>query len=115
MQSVLLRGELSPADLGEVVEAAGAEIQDSAAYAFGSTRIYLTVGRKHFFRTNSYLGVVLLAATDGATQRIDIAHAGGGSGLMGIEWGSGDDLEGEIAAALGKLIRDRGLTPLPVG
>ena len=86
------------------------ELQGAAAYAFGGTRISLFLGRKHFFRMNSYLGVSLVAATDGATQRIDIGQAGGGSGLIGMEWGAGDDLEASIYNSLAALLQQKGLS-----
>ena len=110
MRSVVVRGELPPEDLRSVVENAGVEIQGGAAYAFGPTRIVFFLGRKHFFRTNSYLGLSLVAATDGTTQRIDIGQAGGGVGLMGLEWGAGDDIEAAVYNALVQLLNERGLS-----
>ena len=88
MRSILVHGEVSSEELRSVVEETGIELQGAASYAFGGTRISLFLGRKHFFRTNSYLGVSVVAATDGITQRIDIGQAGGGSGLIGMEWGA---------------------------
>jgi hypothetical protein len=110
MRSILVHGEVSAEELGGVVEGAGVEIQGSTAYAFGGTRICLFLARKHFFRTNSYLGVSLVAATDGITQRIDIGQAGGGSGLIGMEWGAGDDLEASIYNSLAALLQEKGLS-----
>ena len=109
MHSILVHGEVSTEELRAVVERAGIELQGAASYAFGGTRISLFLGRKHFFRTNSYLGVSLVAATDGTTQRIDIGQAGGGSGLIGMEWGAGDDLEASIYNSLASLLHEKGL------
>jgi hypothetical protein len=115
MQSVLVHGEISPDDLRGVIDAAGVEYQSGAAYAFGTTRVVFLLGRKHFFRSNSYLGVCLVAATDGTTQRIDIGQAGGGAGLMGVEWGAGDDLEANVYNSLAAVINARGLSAEPQG
>jgi len=110
MSSLLIRGEVPPDDLQAVLRNAGAEIQGASAYAFGTTRIALFVGRKHYFRTDSYLGIALVASTDGTAQRIDIGHAGGGSGLLGTEWGAGDDLETNVYNGVLALLRERGLS-----
>jgi hypothetical protein len=113
MRSVLVRGEVLPEELAGLFEGAGVEPQGRAAYAFGATRVAIFVGRKHFFRTNSYLGLVLVASTDGTTQRIDISQAGGGSGLVGMEWGAGDDLEASVYNALAAAVRTKGLAAEP--
>ena len=110
MRTILVQGELPPSDLAEVLPQAGVEVQSTAAYAFGSCRIAVFVGRKHYFRSNSYLGVVLVAATDGTTQRLDVGQAGAGAGLMGIEWGAGDDLEASVYNELVSAIQARGLS-----
>lgn len=110
MQSVVVNGEVPPEDLQGLFEAAGVDPQSAVAYAFGTTRIAIFVGRKFFVRTNSHLGVVLVAATDGTTQRIDIGQAGAGSGFMGTEWGAGDDLEARLYNALAELVQQRGLS-----
>ena len=110
MRSVLVHGEVSPEELSQLIQSAGVESQAAAAYAFGTTRITILLGRKHFFRTNSYLGLSVVAATDGTTQRIDIGQAGGGSGLIGMEWGAGDDLEAAIYNSLASLLKERGIS-----
>jgi len=115
MRSVLVRGEVRVEELQGLFGEAGLEPQSQAAYAFGTTRVAIFVGRKHFFRTNSYLGVVLVASTDGTTQRIDISQAGGGSGLIGMEWGAGDDLESNLYNALAAAVERNGLAAEPVG
>ncbi len=105
-----MRGELPPADLEGILPQAGVETQSIASYAFGACRIAVFAGRKHYFRSNSYLGVVLVTATDGATQSLDIGQAGAGAGLMGVEWGAGDDLEAGVYNALVSAIQARGLS-----
>jgi hypothetical protein len=113
MRSVLVHGEIPPEELQGLFASGGLEPQSQAAYAFGGVRVAIFVGRKHFFRTNSYLGLVLVASADGTTQRIDICQAGGGSGLIGMEWGAGDDLEAAVYNALAAAIETKGLTADP--
>ncbi len=110
MLSIVVRGELPPEDLGAIFEGVGVETQGRAAYAFGATRVQVFLGRKHFFRTNSYLGVAMVASSDGTTQRIDIGQAGGGSGLLGAEWGAGNELEASVYNALSSALEERGLS-----
>jgi len=109
MHSVLVRGEVPPSDLAGLFVAVGAEGQGAVGYAYGNVRIVLYVGRKFFFRSNDYLGLVILASTDGASQRIDISYAGGGSGLLGVQWGAGDSLETSLFDALLNVLRARSL------
>jgi hypothetical protein len=109
MRSLLAHGELSASDLTGLLSSIGAEPQSAAAYAFGNTRILLCVGRKFYFRSNDYLGILFLAATDGTTQRIDISYAGGGSGLLGFQWGAGVDLEGTLFNAVAALLNSRSI------
>jgi hypothetical protein len=109
MRSLLVQGELSVADLVAAFDSTVGERQSHAAYTLGNVRVLQLVGRKFFFRSNDYLGVVLLAATDGVSQRIDIAYAGGGSGLLGVEWGAGDKLEGSLFDALTQALQARSL------
>ncbi|MCI4352615.1 MAG: hypothetical protein L3K14_04425 [Thermoplasmata archaeon] len=115
MRSLLVQGEVEAADLAELLPSVGAEVQSAAAYAFGTTRIVLYVGRKFYFRSSDYLGILLLAASDGASQRIDISYAGGGSGLMGVQWGAGTDLEASIFDAVVAVLTGKSLsyTELP--
>jgi hypothetical protein len=109
MRSLLVQGEIAGADLSGVLSSNDATVQGAAAYAFGSTRVVLYVGRKFYFRSNDYLGVVLLATTDGASQRIDVSYAGGGAGLMGVQWGAGSDLETSLFDALVALVTSKSL------
>jgi hypothetical protein len=109
MRSLLVQGELSPSDLTGAFDSIGAERQGTSAYTLGNVRVLQLVGRKFFFRSNDYLGLVLLAATDGVSQRIDIGYAGGGSGLLGIQWGAGDKLEGSLFDALTQALQARSL------
>jgi hypothetical protein len=109
MRSVLVNGEIAPSDLGSLFGSVGAESQGAVAFAFGETRIALYVGRKFYFRSNDYLGLVILAATNGVTTRIDLSYAGGGSGLLGIQLGAGDDLEAKLYEALVGLLQSRSL------
>ncbi len=110
MRTLVLRGEVVPDELVGVLADVGVETQGSAAYAFGHTRILLILGRKHFLRANSYLGLALLASTDGTTQRIDVGHAGAGSGVLGIDWGAGEDLETSVYNLLLELVQQKGWT-----
>lgn len=109
MRSVLVHGELSGEELGQLLAAVRAQPQSSAAYAFGTTRVLLYTAKKFFFRTNDYLGLVILSTTDGVDQRIDLGWVGGGSGLMGLQMGAGDDIEDELFDALMRLIASKGL------
>jgi hypothetical protein len=109
MRSILVQGEIEAADLSGILPSIDATVQGTGAYAFGNTRVVLYVGRKFYFRSNDYLGVVLLAATDGATQRIDVSYAGGGAGLMGVQWGAGSDLETSLFDALVALLTSKSL------
>ena len=109
MRSILVEGELSNVELAAVLQGAGVEQQTAAAYAFGTTRVALLVGRKFFFRSNDYLGLVVAAATDGRVQRIDISYAGGGSGLLGVQWGAGTDHETKVYLSLMERLRTRSL------
>ncbi len=109
MRSLLIHGEIGPAELGEILPSAGAKVQTAVAYAFGTTRVCLFVGRKFTFRSNDYLGIILMAATDGATQRIDVTYSGGGSGLMGMVWGAGQDIENEVGNAILGMAQQKGL------
>jgi hypothetical protein len=110
MRSLLVKGEVAGGDLAAALSTIGADVQSSAAYAFGNTRIFLAVGRKFFFRSNDYLGVVILGASDGATQRIDLSYAGGGSGLMGVQWGAGTDLENNLFDAMVAVLNEKSLS-----
>jgi hypothetical protein len=110
MRSVLIQGEIPAAELGGLLGAAGVELQASAAYAFDNTRVSIFVGKKFFFRTNDYLGVLVVTASDGATQRVDLSYAGGGSGLMGIQLGAGTNIENSLYEGLANLARSRNLS-----
>ena len=112
MISLVVHGELPPQVLAEIFPQAGVELQSSAAYAFGTTRVTVLLGAKHFFRTDSWMGVALVAATDGTTQRFDIGHAGAGQGLIGAEWGAGNDLEASVYNALSQALQAHGLGPI---
>ncbi len=109
MRSLLIHGEIGPNELGDSLPAAGAKVQTAVAYAFGTTRVCLFVGRKFTFRSNDYLGIIVLAATDGTTQRIDVTYSGGGSGLIGMVWGAGQDIENEVGNAILSMAQQRGL------
>ena len=109
MRSVLIEGELGDAELAAVLQGADVQEQSATAYAFGTTRVALLVGRKFFFRSNDYLGLVIVAATDGRVQRIDISYAGGGAGLLGVQWGAGTDLETQVYQSLMERLRARTL------
>jgi|GEM_PF-4590666 len=111
MRAILVRGELGGADLSGLFATVGAEVQSATSYAFGSTRVVLIVGRKFFLRTNDRLGLVVVAASDGAVQRIDLSYAGGGSGLIGnFLYGAGDSLEAQLLDALVQLLSSRSLS-----
>jgi len=110
MRSVVIQGEISAGDLGGLITGAGADLQASAAYAFGSTRVAIFVGKKFFFRSNDYLGVLVVAASDGSTQRVDMSYAGGGSGLLGVQLGAGANIENSLFEGLAGLAQSRNLT-----
>jgi hypothetical protein len=109
MRSLLIQGEIEAAELGEVLPGAGAKVQTSLAYAFGATHVALFVGRKFTFRSNDYLGIVLMTASDGTTQRVDVSYAGGGSGILGAVWGAGRDIEDAVGDAIRSIAQRRGL------
>ncbi|HTT44659.1 MAG TPA: hypothetical protein VMH38_01405 [Thermoplasmata archaeon] len=110
LRSILVQGELSPTDLEAAFSGGGAEGQASTSYAFGSVKVLMIVGRKFYFRTNDQLGAVLLATSNGQTQRIDISYAGGGSGLLGIQMGAGNDLEGNLFDSVVNTVQSRSLS-----
>lgn len=110
MRSVFVHGELSADDLGGLLGSAGASGQFSASYAFGDVRVVIYVGRKFMFRSNDYLGVLVVATSNGTSQRIDLSYAGGGSGMLGVQWGAGDSIELDLYDALLSLIQSRSLT-----
>lgn len=109
MRSMLVQGSLSGGELAESAREAGVEVQAAAAYELGTTRVEFLIGKRFYFRSNDYLGLVVVAATDGAVQRIDVGYAGGGSGLLGVQWGAGNDLESTVYAALLERLRARSL------
>jgi len=100
MRSLLVQGELGAVDLAGVLPAIGITVQNSVGYSIGNTRVVLYVGRKFYFRSNDYLGIVVLTATTENSQRIDLNYAGGGSGMMGVQWGAGRDLETTLFDAI---------------
>jgi len=110
MRSVFVRGEVSPGDLSNLFASVGAEGQASTSYAFGEVRVVLLVGRKFAFRSNDYLGLVILAATNGQNQRIDVSYAGAGSGLLGVQLGAGESLETNLFNAVLQLLQARSLS-----
>jgi hypothetical protein len=109
LRSVLVQGELSPADLDGLLATVGATRQAAAAYALGASRVTILVGSKFYFRSNDYLGVVIAAVANGTSQRIDVSYAGGGSGLLGIQLGAGDSLEEALFTALVGVLQSRSL------
>jgi hypothetical protein len=109
MRSLLVQGEIDATEIAAVLPTAGAKVQTAVGYAFGATRIALYIGRKYTFRSNDYLGIILLAASDGTTQRIDVSYAGGGSGMLGVVWGAGTDLENEVLNAISQVASRLGL------
>jgi hypothetical protein len=96
MRLVVIQGDLAAADIGGLINAVGAEIQASAAYEFGATRVSIFVGTKYFFRTNDYLGVLVVSTSDGTTQRVDMCYSGGSSGLLGIQLGASTTIEASL-------------------
>lgn len=110
MRSLLVQGELSAAELQNAFGEGGAEGQSGSSYAYGAVKILLLVGRKYYLRSNDQLGVVLLASTNGATQRIDVSYAGGGSGLLGIQMGAGNDLENSLFDSVVSAAQSRSLS-----
>jgi len=109
MRSLLVQGELSGDDLQNAFRAGGADLQAATAYEFGTVKVLLLVGRKYFFRSNDQLGIVLLATTNGTTQRIDVSYAGGGSGLLGIQYGAGQSLENGLFEGIVSGVQSRSL------
>lgn len=109
VRSVLVQGEVAPGDLQDLLANAGVEIQAASMYAFGATRVALFVGRKFFLRSNDRLGVVVLSAANGPVQRLDLSYAGGGSGLLGAQWGAGNDLEAQLYDGLVALLQERSM------
>jgi hypothetical protein len=85
------------------------EVQREVRYQVGPSRVALFVGSKFFFRTNDRIAGILLAVSNGATERIDLIYGGGGSGLLGAQWGAGDDLEGQLTEAIAGALRGAGL------
>ena len=110
MRSVFVHGTLSSTDLSSLLGAIGAEGQSSVEYAFGPVRIVLLVGRKFAFRSNDYLGVVVLAASNESSQRVDVGYAGSGSGILGAQWGAGESIETNLYDALVRLLQSRSLS-----
>jgi len=109
MRSLLIQGEVDAAGLAGLLPSVGATVQTAVSYAFGNTRIALYVGRKFTFRSNDYLGILLLAASDGTSQRIDVSYAGGGAGFLGAVWGAGRDLEDNLIGVLADVLASRSL------
>lgn len=109
MRSILVQGELSNDQLASTFQGVVGEVQTVITYAFGSVRVVLLVGRKFFFRSNDYLGLALLATTDGTTQRIDMSIAGGGSGVFGVQWGAGASFEEELYQAISSALAQSSL------
>ena len=108
---MLVQGAVTPETVIALWGSAGAEVQAATRYAFGGTAVMIVVGRKFYFRSNDYLGVVCVTTTSGGTQRIDVSYAGGGSGMLGVQWGAGNDLEAAIELPRQRRVsvrRDRG-------
>ena len=109
MRSILVQGEVSPAELDGVLGSVGVQRQAITTYSLGPTRVAIVLGCKYYFRSNDYLGVALVAVSDGTAQRIDVSYAGGGAGLLGFQLGAGNDLEAHLTEALSDLLRARSL------
>lgn len=109
MRSVFVHGERSSEDLGGLLTAVGAEAQGAAAYAFGEARVVRFVGRKFMFRSNDHLGVVVLGASNGTSQRIDLSYAGAGSGVFGMQWGADETIVTTVFRALVQMLGARSL------
>lgn len=109
MRSVMVRGEISDTEVTNLLVAAGAESQGAASYTMGTVRVRILVGKKFYFRTNDYIGAVVVTTTDGVTQRIDLSYAGAGSGFLGSQMGAGSDLENAMYDALIGAVRSRSL------
>jgi len=106
---MLVQGAVTPETVIALWGSAGAEVQAATRYAFGGTAVMIVVGRKFYFRSNDYLGVVCVTTTSAGTQRIDVSYAGGGSGMLGVQWGAGNDLESSLFDAIASLLRQRGI------
>lgn len=113
MRTLLVRGELPLEQVHLALQRCGVDLTGSCAYAFGSVRIAMYVGRKYYYRVGDFVGLAVLVSTDGSTQRLDIAGAGGARGLLAIELGAGDALEGEVHGALAGALHALGLPAGP--
>lgn len=109
MRSFVCSGDAPDNLLGQVFAGQVDEVQQQLHYLIGSTRVLLLIGRKFYFRSSDYLGVVVLAVANGAVERIDISYAGGGSGMLGLQWGAGDRLETDVANAIAEALRNAGV------
>lgn len=108
MRTLAVGGELFRQDLEGAFANLGIRSPAGAGYELGEVRVMVLVGEKYFIRTNTRVGVVVVAASDGRIQRIDVLHAGGAEGVLGIELGAGEDLEDKIFDYLASLAEQRG-------
>jgi hypothetical protein len=113
MRSILVKGDVPDELVANAVRATTGEIQQQVRYLFGTTRITLFVAQKYFFRTNDRLGLIVLAVSNGSSERIDMTYSGGGSGLLNVQWGAGDELEESFHAALVQALRSAGFRSEP--
>lgn len=109
MRTLAIGGELSRQDLQTTFDRAGLIAQIRTAYKLGDVEVAILIAQKYFLRTNTLVGVVVVAVSNGGVQRIDIVHAGGGEGIVGVEFGAGANLELRIYNELGALAEELGL------
>jgi hypothetical protein len=75
--ALLVTGELPQSEFFDAFAAAECATESISTYAFGNTRVLLFLAHHHVVGMNFDSGFCVLATTDGITQRIDIASAGG--------------------------------------
>jgi hypothetical protein len=107
-QSFVVQGSLSEDELESVLRRAGTEVQGRNSFVFGDCQVALFVAQKYFFRTSDFVGATLVAISRAGSQRIELASAGGGSGVLGVQLGAGEKLEDTLRQSLIDALKQKG-------
>lgn len=106
MESVEIPGKLEADDLLKVFYKATQKVEYKNKHIGPDSEVVIITGAKFFFRTSDYVGLALISYYDGTSTKIDYGIVGGGSGIMNIHLGAGNDAVNDITKGLSDLVRN---------
>lgn len=93
MKSLRIKGRIEDEIVLEIFNDFVDEIILKENFQLLNGSLLIVSGSKYMFRTNDYVGFLVISQYDGSEQFIRAIMVGGGKGIMNLKWGAGSSLE----------------------